>query len=1125
MPLPEVPNAVPQVRQPQSPVSPGDIAAPYAALARTLDQAGEVLDKDVAQPLATEAGRNAVTAGPDGQPVIQKMPIFGNASVAYTRAAKFDALAKAQPALETEIQKIRLQYPNDPEKFKGAADEFLKGYLAKQPDPGVREALQQTGVVHVEQQHRSLLVQFDQNNKINALESLQARLAGINERGTSLARQGGTDTPEYVALHADRSAIYQELVNDPRFHFPKEKADQQLVENRDQDVVQGVIGNVLRTYKTRANTPEAQKALQDAFWGEGSEKLNLSAQKRDHGVTEGLKALQRIGVEDKQATAAMQATVMEYTRNLQSAPHAFDQVSHDSLLQRASEADPTGKLRAELDAVRIMVPLWQGLKGLTESEANSVTASIARGVVPALPVRLRDRGIQGKIEAEAQRQGVAPQTAVAIAAIESGGDPLAVKGSYRGLFQLSQDEFTRFGGQGDIHGDENIRVGVASLKAKAGAFREEFGRDPTPTDMYLMHQQGEAGYRAHLANPDAPAWQNMLSTAEGRRKGETWAKSAIWGNLPESAQRFFGSVENVKSADFINVWQQRVQGIPYEGTTLRAGQFAASDRNPYIAKLFFSTAERMRAEQGKNAEHLSDQIISMAKSRDAVPPETLSTFVTAAVGSGREDLIRKVQPELQAYDTATAAQRAGGTALVPALEAQIASVKAGGVDPLKHRMLSSVSTMLQQGADQLRANPLTEGARRGWVAAPNPIDAANPAAAAAELADRQKKIGTMRLTDPALGPMAAIGDDEAKSMKPALVQGDALTARGLLGALQTSLSPENYRATLTSKPMVEALSGMVRSRDPIRMTAAFEALDTLWQTDQWGFKTAFGEPMLDHLQAWHGMRESFTPDEIAIRLNTSDDPGAVKARADMKKVAETEFHDWHPADIAYQLGDSFGIPLTGWFARNFSGSTPGVPYDEPTQRVLFNDFKDTYVALRSYGVEKGNAVKLAAKRTASDWGASTAAGNILMKYPPEKYYGRIDGSHDWMREQLDQTVTSVLGPQVTLGGEAMRTDMPAPEGGPAPRVHWTIKGLIGDAETQADIRAGRPPSYKIVVDRGKGELEILSNAATGQSRIRFDDASDLSGVRRRYLDREQRSRDAVRASRDAFEATQGMSVF
>jgi len=52
-----------------------------------------------------------------------------------------------------------------------------------------------------------------------------------------------------------------------------------------------------------------------------------------------------------------------------------------------------------------------------------------------------------------------PRTMRAIRQIESGGNPNATTGSYKGLYQLSDGEFRRYGGQGSIYDPaENERV-------------------------------------------------------------------------------------------------------------------------------------------------------------------------------------------------------------------------------------------------------------------------------------------------------------------------------------------------------------------------------------------------------------------------------------------------------------------------------------------------------------------------------------------------------------------------------------------------------------------------------------------------------------------------------------------
>lgn len=169
--------------------------------------------------------------------------------------------------------------------------------------------------------------------------------------------------------------------------------------------------------------------------------------------------------------------------------------------------------------------------------------------------------VDDAIAAAAQRYGVDPALMRRIAQIESGGDAANQTGSYRGLYQLSPAEFARYGGQGDIFDPvANANAAAAKFSAETRQFRDQYGRDPTAADLYLVHQQGQGGAAAHWANPDAPAWQNMASTGEGRQRGEAWAKQAIWGNIPDAMKRQFGSVDNVSSRDFTSMWQAKVDG-------------------------------------------------------------------------------------------------------------------------------------------------------------------------------------------------------------------------------------------------------------------------------------------------------------------------------------------------------------------------------------------------------------------------------------------------------------------------------------------------------------------------------------------------------------------------------------
>jgi hypothetical protein len=214
-------------------------------------------------------------------------------------------------------------------------------------------------------------------------------------------------------------------------------------------------GDIAQPYNDLARTLDKS----GDFWGDGSEKLSLSVTQRNKGVTEGLRALERIGVEDRVATSALQSATGEYVKDLQKAPNNFVEGRHNDMEARAREIGDYKSL-TQLQVAKTFVPLWSAIKALPPDQAGPVMADIARNVVPALPVRLPDRGVQAKIENEAVRLGVPPQLAVAVAAIESRGNANAVSpsGLHRGIFQLSDDEFVGGGGQGSpFDADQNIR--------------------------------------------------------------------------------------------------------------------------------------------------------------------------------------------------------------------------------------------------------------------------------------------------------------------------------------------------------------------------------------------------------------------------------------------------------------------------------------------------------------------------------------------------------------------------------------------------------------------------------------------------------------------------------------------
>lgn len=175
-----------------------------------------------------------------------------------------------------------------------------------------------------------------------------------------------------------------------------------------------------------------------------------------------------------------------------------------------------------------------------------------------------ERPPAGEHFSDAERAGNLPRGYVSrLFQIESGGNPDAVTGSNRGLGQFSPDLERKYGIT-----DANRRDPIAQTRAVLAEAAEHrpvlakaLGREPRPSELYLAHQQGLGGAIAHLTNPTRPAWQSMLSTGEGKAKGEAWAKAAIWGNMtPAMKERFPGGVDTVTSGDFVAMWSARFGG-------------------------------------------------------------------------------------------------------------------------------------------------------------------------------------------------------------------------------------------------------------------------------------------------------------------------------------------------------------------------------------------------------------------------------------------------------------------------------------------------------------------------------------------------------------------------------------
>jgi hypothetical protein len=386
--------------------------------------------------------------------------------------------------------------------------------------------------------------------------------------------------------------------------------------------------------------------------------------------------------------------------------------------------------------------------------------------------------------------------------------------------------------------------------------------------------------------------------------------------------------------------------------------------------------------------------------------------------------------------------------------------KAAGGDPAARQFLTEAEGVRKDILERERTDPLGRARDAGWLTGPGNIDWQQGGVALTESLTARARDAAVTAERVGQPVVAALRDDEARGLASRLTTGDGQQAMGLLMSLQQNLSPEQFGATLAMKPMQDALATMARGGEADRMTAAFSAYDALYRANPAAFEAQFGKAALDRLQTWQGKLQFESPDEIAKSTRRADDPSYQAARDKLRREGEKLVEKVTPGDVASKFGT--------WL------STPGASVDPIQNGAMAAEYQQLFVERYADTGDAETAEKQAMERLGNKWGVSALNGGRMTVRPPERYYPAVRGSHDWMRDQLESDLRQALGIPVAAG-PSFRTnelDTYLPEGGAAPVPRY---GLVADATTEADIAAGRPPSYAVWVSDRNGQLKVIES--------------------------------------------------
>ncbi len=161
---------------------------------------------------------------------------------------------------------------------------------------------------------------------------------------------------------------------------------------------------------------------------------------------------------------------------------------------------------------------------------------------------------KGEVAAEIRRRALAakldPDAMTKMAWIESKLNPNAKNpnSSASGVFQFINSTGKQYGLSNPFDPIANIDAGIRLASDNRAALARILGREPTPGELYLAHQQGIGGAAKLLQNPNAPAVSAVGS----------------------QAVRLNGGNAGMTAGEFAGMWDRKMGGQPLEVNVTKA---------------------------------------------------------------------------------------------------------------------------------------------------------------------------------------------------------------------------------------------------------------------------------------------------------------------------------------------------------------------------------------------------------------------------------------------------------------------------------------------------------------------------------------------------------------------------
>lgn len=1049
-----------------------EMMRPYEALAKAVGHVGETLQQ-AALPYEQEAGVNSVQRDAEGNIQVGRRLEFTAGDRAYNAAALQAGLAMGKTQINEQFTKLRLDFDGRPDEFKRASDEMVRN-VGRGGDSRLRTLLQQEAASVASQHFMGLMSSKHNIDMQRSLNALTAREKLLTDQADSMVSQGLTGTPEFQRTRAEIDDIRQQKVNNPKWAYsPEQKAAEDAVLDND---LRGkaIVGAAKRDYESHGDLARAQKWADEQLSG-----LKISTEDR-------LRYLGQVGSRLQGAHAARTQERDAVRQDAALVEVAFQQ--GQSVDTQRFEAVRASALRlrdygtvAKIEQAKLWAEYEPLIRHGTPAQAAGVLSQMQQRA-GAIKVSGEGDGsdVGGRLEAKFRQQGWPPIAAAALAGqviAESRGNTSAVNpGDGRdgsdsiGIFQWNSDRARQLKAFAASRGtsviDEDTQVAFASHELQTTEKRWgnqlRSAGDVRSASRAVISYLRPAGWKED--NPEAGHnFQHRFEEAQkiAARDGGTRAQASL-------AEHPLGKQLLQKTATIINerardTWKGMEEALD-KGFQPSAEEWdALKTFLPQVTdpKLRADISQRAKVEEGK----------AQTDGKPVAEIERMVAMGREAAGNGDLNL---VQRQINAAQAKAAEQRRTVITEEP--------VKYGSVD------------------------------RSLGLPVPSPLNLQSAEGFATSLSERQRLLAQVRNVEGTAPNLIFTKQDRAQ-MSGTILNGDANASAMVLQGL-SSLPPEVMAAEFAQKDTRDAISGLTRSGDPAKMRAGFEALGALQRRNPAAFAKVFSGDVENRLEAWNARTAYLPADEAIKQMMSYDDPATVKAREAAREEGEKKVKTVTPAMVTGYFAQGFvqNIPGVG---RLFSPSAPiGEMNGVQMPDVLTAQYKTIFAEAYAATKDDGRAREIAIKRLSREWQPSVLNGGALTRHAPEVYYPKVNGSHDWMKVQLDANIVQAMS-TVAAGGNSDRAIAARGEASRSQAQAATAlpRMIVPDTKTEDAARAGRPPTYAVVVRYPDGRHDVLHDLQNQPIRFRPDPVAAQATAREGFTD-ERAYRDAARIKMD-----------